>query len=50
MTIVFVKYQPKITHMRSQIQVFSLFQQLLQLDKFEDADFKYNKIIFKFQP
>ena len=34
----------------SQIQAFLLFQEILQLEKFEGAGFKYNNIIFKFQP
>ena len=27
-----------------------LFHKILQLDKFDGADFKYNTIVFKFQP
>ena len=34
----------------SQIQAFLLFQDILQLEKFEGAGFKYNNIIFKSQP
>ena len=33
-----------------QFQTFSLFHDILQLDKFEGADFKYGNIAFKFQP
>ena len=52
MTKVFFKFQPKntlIRHFWSQIQAFSLFHEILQLDKFKGADFKYGNIIFKFQ-
>ena len=46
-------FQPKNTQIRnfwSQLQAFLFFHEILQLDKFEGADFKYNKIIFKSQP
>ena len=33
----------------SQILAFSLFHEILQLDKFDASDFKYNNIIFKFE-
>ena len=50
MTIVFLKSLPKNTQIRhfwSQIQVFLFFRKILQLDKFEGADFKYDNSIFK---
>ena len=50
MTIVFLKFLPKNTqgrHFLSQIQAFSLFQDILQLDKFEGADFKFDNIFFQ---
>ena len=50
MTIVFLKFLPKNTqgrHFLSQIQAFSLFQDILQLDKFEGADFKLDNIFFQ---
>ena len=54
MTIVFLKLLPKNTKIRyfwSQIQPFSLFQDILQCDKFKFADFKYdNSFSKKFQP
>ena len=53
MTIAFLKVQPKNTQIRhfwSQIQAFLFFREILQLDKFEGADFKYDNIVFKFQP
>ena len=37
-------------HFWSQIQAFSLFQEVLQLVKFEGAGFKYSGTILKFQP
>ena len=46
----FLKFQPKntqITHFWSQIQAFSLFHDILQLDKFKGADFKYDNNFFK---
>ena len=62
MTIVFLQFLPKNTEIRyfwvkntkirnfwSQFQAFSLFHDILQVDKFEGADFKYENIIFKFQ-
>ena len=53
MTIVFLKFQLKNTQIRhfwSQIQAFSLFHDILQLEKFEGADFKYDNSFIKFQP
>ena len=40
------KYE--IRHFLSQIQAFLSFCKILQLDKFEGADFKYDNIVFKF--
>ena len=43
----------KNTQMRyfwSQIQPFLLFHEILQLDQFEDADFKFDNSFFKFYP
>ena len=37
-------------HFWSQLQAFLFFHEVFQLDKFEVADFKYDNIIFKFQP
>ena len=37
-------------HFWSQIQAFLFFRNILPLDKFDDADFKYDNIVFKFQP
>ena len=39
----------QIKHFCSQIQVILFFRQILQLDKFEGADFKYDSIVFKLQ-
>ena len=57
----FLKLQPKnsqimrqkvkntqLKHFWSKIQKF-FFRDILELDKFQGADFKYDKIIFKFQ-
>ena len=62
-TMVFLKFLPKNTQIRhflvkntqirhfwSQIQAFLYFCEILQSDKFEGADFKYDNIVFKFQP
>ena len=42
------KYE--ISHFWSQLQPFLLFCEILKLDKFEGADFKYDNSFFKFQP
>ena len=47
------KIQPKIYKQDifwAQIQAFLLFHDILQLDKFQGADFKYDNILFTFQP
>ena len=47
----YLKFQPKntkIKHICSQIQAFLFFHKIVQLDKIEGTDFKYDKI--KFQP
>ena len=49
-TIFFLKLQPKITQIRyfwSQIQASVIFHEILQLDKFEEADFKYHHSFFR---
>ena len=43
------KKTKQIRYFWSQIYAFSFFHKILQLDKFEGADFKYNNISFKFQ-
>ena len=50
MTIVFLKFQLKNTQIRnflSQIQAFLFFREILQLEKFEGADFKYENSFFR---
>ena len=42
------KYPNKVCWSLS--QVFSFFHEILESDKFQGADFKYDNIIFKFQP
>ena len=37
-------------HFWCQIYTFSLFDEVLQLDKFEGPDFKYNNIFSKLLP
>ena len=52
MVILLSNSTPKNTqtrHFLYQIWAFSLFHEVLQLDKFEGADFKYDNIIFNFQ-
>ena len=52
MAIFFLTLLPKTTQIRhfwSQIQAFSFFDEILQLAKFEGADFKSIDIISKFQ-
>ena len=51
MTIVFLKFLSKSTqvkHFWSQVQAFSLFHEILQLDKCEGADFKDGNSFIKF--
>ena len=40
----------QVRHFWSQIQAFLFFHEISQLDKFEGADFKYDNVVFKFQP
>ena len=50
MTIVFLNFWPKNAEIRqfwSQIWVFLFFREILQLEKFEGADFEYGKSFFK---
>ena len=47
------KFYPKNIQIRlfwSQIQALLSFAKVLQLDKFEGPDFKYDNVVFKFQP
>ena len=51
MTIMFLNSSPKI--LKQAIvgpKISHFFRKILQLDKFEGADFKYDNILFKFQP
>ena len=53
MTTFIFKCQPKntkILHFQSKIQTFSFLHKILQLDKYDGVGFKYDSIIFKFQP
>ena len=47
MTILFWNFSPKIPNLLQNLG-FLLFREILQLDKFEDVDFKYDKILLKF--
>ena len=50
MTIFLFKFQPKNTQIRhfwSQVYAFLFFHEILQLDKFEVADFKCGSSLFK---
>ena len=50
MTIFLFKFQPKNTQIRhfwSQVYAFLFFHEILQLDKFEVADFKCGNSLFK---
>ena len=40
----------QVRHFWSQIYVFLFFRKILQLDKFQSADFKYGNSFLKFQP
>ena len=40
----------QVRYFWSQIQAFLFFHEILQLEKFVGADFKYYNIVFKFQP
>ena len=49
---IFFTFQPKNTHIRrfgSKFRHFFFFFEILQLDKFEGADFKYNNSFSKLQ-
>ena len=46
----FLLKNTQIRHFQSQIQAFLFFREILLLGKFEGADFKYDNIVFKFQP
>ena len=37
-------------HFWPQIETFLFFREILKLNKFEGTDFKYDNIVFKFQP
>ena len=53
MTTVLIKFWPKntqIRHLQSLIYAFSLFHKILQIDRFEGADFKYDNSFLKFLP
>ena len=53
MTIVFLNYCPKVPKQDifgPKFRHFHFFHEILQIDQFEGADFKYKNIIFKFQP
>ena len=46
----FLVKNTQIRHFWFQIQALLFFREILQSDKFEGADFKYDNIVFKFQP
>ena len=45
----FLVKSTQIRHLWSQIQAFLFSRKILQLDKFEGGDFKYDNIVFKCQ-